>query len=261
MRVAALIAVSLLVAGCSHTVGGQSGQTQTSPGSSPSTPAPSGGKSPRRPPHRPPAPRSPTSSRGSRRAIPPIRAAITARRATAPPRHSVTTSPSPATAGKASCTTDSKHTGGALACLVSLTSPPPQPDTAYGKWQGGWVDFDGTKLQVGAARADPGPFVNGDGPELANGDTLVVRRLPLPRRPSGTVLRELRTPVGGAVRPRRHPAVRLPAIGAAAGRRRYRVQLLTSGPTSHPSSARRPEVRAVRRSCARRARRRRSPRC
>ena len=55
---------------------------------------------------------------------------------------------------------------------MNLTNPPPQPDTTYGKWQGGWVDFDGTRLQVGAARADPGPFVNGDGPELANGDSL-----------------------------------------------------------------------------------------
>ena len=68
--------------------------------------------------------------------------------------------------------TDSKHTGGALACLVDLTSPPPRPDTAYGEWKGGWIDFDGTNLQVGSARADPGPFINGNGPELANGDSL-----------------------------------------------------------------------------------------
>ncbi len=77
-----------------------------------------------------------------------------------------------ATAGKVSCMTDSKHTGGALACLVDLTNPPPRPDTAYGEWKGGWVDFDGTNLQVGSARADPGPFINGNGPELANGDSL-----------------------------------------------------------------------------------------
>jgi hypothetical protein len=55
---------------------------------------------------------------------------------------------------------------------VNLTNPPPRPDTAYGDWKGGWVDFDGTNLQVGAARADPGPFINGNGPELANGDSL-----------------------------------------------------------------------------------------
>ena len=45
--------------------------------------------------------------------------------------------------------TDSKHTGGALVCLVNLTNPPPPPATAYGEWKGGWVDFDGTNLQVG----------------------------------------------------------------------------------------------------------------
>lgn len=39
---------------------------------------------------------------------------------------------------------------------------------------GGWVDFDGIHLQVGSARADPGPFVYGNGPELANGDTLSI---------------------------------------------------------------------------------------
>ncbi|BCI87928.1 hypothetical protein NIIDMKKI_31340 [Mycobacterium kansasii] len=46
---------------------------------------------------------------------------------------------------------------------------PPAPATAYGEWKGGWVDFDGVKLQVGASRGDPGPFVNGNGPELAEG--------------------------------------------------------------------------------------------
>ncbi len=176
MRIAALIAASLLVAGCSHTVGGHSEQTQTSSGSSASTPAPSAGKSPAPSPGKSAAPAAGAS-------IADVIAWIEAGHPVDPAHyHSATrdgtTTPLgddiafTATAGKASCTTDAKHTGGALACLVSLTNPPPQPDTAYGKWQGGWVDFDGTKLQVGAARADPGPFVNGDGPELANGDTV-----------------------------------------------------------------------------------------
>lgn len=77
-----------------------------------------------------------------------------------------------AMAGNVSCMTDAKHTGGALSCLVKLSNPPPPPPTAYGEWQGGWVDFDGTTLQVGSSRADPGPFINGDGPELGNGDSL-----------------------------------------------------------------------------------------
>ena len=77
-----------------------------------------------------------------------------------------------AQASKVTCMTDSKHTAGALACLVTLSNPPPPPATAYGEWKGGWVDFDGTNLQVGSARADPGPFINGNGPELANGDSV-----------------------------------------------------------------------------------------
>ncbi len=77
-----------------------------------------------------------------------------------------------AVAGKVSCMTDSKHTGGAVVCLVKLTNPPPAPPTSYGGWQGGWVNFDGVNLQVGSSRADPGPFVNGNGSELANGDSL-----------------------------------------------------------------------------------------
>jgi hypothetical protein len=76
-----------------------------------------------------------------------------------------------ATAGKTSCAIEADHRG-ALACRVRLTNPPPRPDTAYGKWEGGWVDFDGATLQVGAARADPGPFLRGDGPQLADGNTL-----------------------------------------------------------------------------------------
>lgn len=77
-----------------------------------------------------------------------------------------------AAAGKVSCMTDAKHTGGAVVCLVKLTNPPPPPATSYGEWKGGWVDFDGVSLDVGASRADPGPFVNGNGPDLASGDSL-----------------------------------------------------------------------------------------
>ena len=77
-----------------------------------------------------------------------------------------------ATGGKTTCPTDSKHTGGMVSCLVELTSPPPRPDTAYGEWKGGWVNFDGIHLQVGAARADPGPFRAGAGAELADPDSL-----------------------------------------------------------------------------------------
>ena len=162
MRIAVLVAASLLVAGCSHTVGGHSEQTQTTLGSKP-----------------PAASAAPVAGA----AISDVIAWIEAAHPADPGRYHTATRDGAstqlgsdialtATGGKVSCMTDSKHTGGAVACLVQLTNPPPRPDTAYGEWKGGWVDFDGTNLQVGSARADPGPFINGNGPELANGDSL-----------------------------------------------------------------------------------------
>ncbi len=176
MRIAALVAVSLLVAGCSHTVGGNSGQpqttSQTSVGTSATTAGPSGSKAP-----------APSIAPAAGAAISDVIAWIEAGHPADPDRYHSATRDGAATAlgtdialtatgGKVSCMTDSKHTGGALACLVDLTSPPPRPDTAYGEWKGGWIDFDGTNLRVGSSRADPGPFINGNGPELANGDSL-----------------------------------------------------------------------------------------
>ncbi len=173
MRIAALIAASLLVAACSHTVGGHSEQTQTTTATSAgaSSSAPGG------------APVAPSAAPSAGAAISDVIAWIEAGHPADPSRyHNATrdgaTTPLgddiafTATAGKVSCMTDSKHTGSALVCLVSLTNPPPPPATAYGEWKGGWVDFDGTTLQVGLSRADPGPFLNGNGPQLANGDSL-----------------------------------------------------------------------------------------
>ena len=166
-----MIAASLLVAGCSHTTGSHSEPTpsaiQTSAGSAA---GPSGSK-----------PQAAAPAAGA--AISDVIAWIEAGHPADPGRYHTATRDGAATplgddialtgvAGKASCTTDSQHTGGALVCLVKLTTPPPAPATAYGQWQGGWVSFDGVSLQVGSARGDPGPFVNGNGPELANGDSL-----------------------------------------------------------------------------------------
>jgi hypothetical protein len=173
MRIAALIAVSLLVVGCSHGVGGHSEQTpsgtQTSAGASP---GPTGSK--------PPGPSTPPAAGAS---MSDVIGWIEAAHPADPGRYHTATRDGAATrlgddiavtadAGKVSCMTDSKHTGSALACLVNLTTPPPAPATAYGEWKSGWANFDGVNLQVGAARADPGPFVNGNGPALANGDSL-----------------------------------------------------------------------------------------
>ncbi len=177
MRIAALVAAILLVAGCSHTTGNNSGQpptvSQPPAATAPTTTTgPSGSKPP-----------SPSGAPGAGAAVSDVIAWIEAGHLADPGRYHTATHDGAATqlgndialtaqAGKVSCMTDFRHTGGALACLVSLTNPPPRPDTAYGDWKGGWVDFDGTKLQVGSARADPGPFLNGNGPELANGDSL-----------------------------------------------------------------------------------------
>ncbi len=73
--------------------------------------------------------------------------------------------------GAVQCMTETKA-GGALACLVKLTDPPPPAADTYGKWIGGWVDFDGTTLAVGSAHADPGRFGAGLGAQLANGSSL-----------------------------------------------------------------------------------------
>jgi hypothetical protein len=182
MRITALVALSLLVAGCSHTGGGQSGQTPNTTavsGASPTTTATSAGS-------------KPSTAPGAGAPISAVVTWIEAGHPADPARyHSATrdgvttqlgndiafTSPSgpsgPSGSGRpVACMTDSKHTGGALACLVDLTNPPPRPATAYGEWKGGWVDFDGANLQVGSAHGDPGPFINGDGPELVNGDSL-----------------------------------------------------------------------------------------
>jgi hypothetical protein len=177
MRITALIAVSFLaaglVAGCSHAGSGQSGQTQTTTQASSGTAtSPSVSK-----------PSAPSTTPAAGAAISDVIAWIEAGHPADPARyHNVTrdgvTTPLgndlafTVPAAKVVCTTDSKHTGSALACLVDLANPPPRPETAYGEWKGGWVDFDGTNLQIGEARGDPGPFVNGNGAELANGDSL-----------------------------------------------------------------------------------------
>lgn len=174
MRIAALIAVSLLAAGCSHAGVGGSGQPH--PSTHPST-HPSSSQAPiSKAPAAVPAPTTGTP-------IAAVIAWIEAGRPADPGRYhtaikdGVTAQLGADTAfsvpgSKAKCTTDTTHTGNALACLVELAKPPPQPETAYGEWKGGWVDFDGTALQIGSARADPGAFISGTGTELAVGDSL-----------------------------------------------------------------------------------------
>lgn len=168
-----MIAASFLVAGCSHTTGSH---PEPTPSATPTSAGPAAGPSGGKPPGAAAAP-------AAGDAVSDVIAWIEAAHPADPGRYHTATRDGVATplgddvavsgaGGKVSCMTDAPHTGGALNCLVNLTAPAPAPATAYGDWQGGWVTFDGMHLQVGAARADPGPFVNGNGPELANGDSL-----------------------------------------------------------------------------------------
>ncbi|QYL19539.1 hypothetical protein [Mycolicibacterium pallens] len=173
MRIAVLLTASLLVAGCSGATGGQARQTQLTP-ITPSRTATSSS-----------APTSATSSTTATSAVPapvagvPIAEAIAWIEA-APPidaaqyhialRGSVTTELGDdvafTTPSGTNCMTDAKHGSPALACLVELTNPPPRPADTYGQWKGGWVDFDGSTIQVGSAHGDPGRFAYGQGREL-----------------------------------------------------------------------------------------------
>lgn len=71
-----------------------------------------------------------------------------------------------------SCMTDMKRDSGGLACLVDLVNPPPQPPDVYGVWKGGWVDFDGSGVRIGSAHGDPGRFAVGSGAPLPQGNSL-----------------------------------------------------------------------------------------
>ncbi|MGY4712156.1 hypothetical protein ACXDF8_21770 [Mycolicibacterium sp. CBM1] len=167
MRIAVLLAASLLVAGCSSSTGGQARQTELTP-IAPSRTATSSS-----------APTSATSATLAPASGVPVAEAITWVEA-APPidaaqyhialRGGVTTELGDdvafTTPAGTTCMTDAKHGAPALACLVDLTDPPQQPPDTYGQWKGGWVDFDGAAVQVGSAHGDPGRFAYGQGTEL-----------------------------------------------------------------------------------------------
>ncbi|MFV0495044.1 hypothetical protein [Mycobacterium sp.] len=164
MRIGALIAISLLVAGCSHATDDHwSDSHTTTPPGAPASPA--------------------TSAPAAGAPIAAVIAWIEAAHPVDPAGYHVATRDGAVTqldtdiafsvpGAETRCTTDAEHAGDVLACLVELSDPPPRPATAYGEWRGGWVDFDGITLRIGSARGDPGPFVHGPGTELADGDSL-----------------------------------------------------------------------------------------
>lgn len=176
MRIAVLIAASVLVGGCSPGGGGNPEKAQ------PSLSAPT------RTTISTPRTTTPTTTATARAPEPGAQIADViafveaGRPAEAASYHSATrdgattqlgddvafTTPS----GKSNCMTDSKNFGGALACLVDLSDPPAQPADVYGQWKGGWIDFPGPSIDVGSAHGDPGRFTSGTGQELAYGNSL-----------------------------------------------------------------------------------------
>lgn len=176
MRMAVLIAVSVLLAGCSQSVGGNAERIEPitpSPGAT-STTSPTSPTTTSKPPAQPPAAGAPISA---------VVAFVEAGDEADPADYHVATREDVTTdlgedvafvtpSGKTNCMTDSKYSDGALACLVELINPPPRPGDAYGEWKGGWVDFDGTSLAVGSVHGDPGRFAAGLGPELPYGQSL-----------------------------------------------------------------------------------------
>jgi hypothetical protein len=176
MRIAVLLAASVLVGGCSQAVHRDTGQSEPSL----SSPSRTTGSTPRATtPTTAPAALPPQSGADIADVIAFVEAG---RAADAGQFHTATrdgattqlgndvafTTPS----GKSQCMTDSQYFGGALACLVALTIPPLQPPDIYGQWKGGWVDFEGPSIEIGSAHGDPGRFSNGTGPQLQYGDAL-----------------------------------------------------------------------------------------
>lgn len=179
MRIALLIAVSALVAGCSNSGSEYAERAELTPTSSSAA---------RSAPSSTPTTTSSKASTGPNSPPPAAGAALTdviawveaGRPADEAAFHSATRAGTTTdlgddvafTSGKANCMTDSRFDG-ALACLVDLAAPPPRPSTeVYGQWKGGWVDFEGATAEVGSVHGDPGRFSNGRGPELAAGQSV-----------------------------------------------------------------------------------------
>ena len=176
MRIAVLIAASVLVGGCSQGVGGNADQAEPSLSSpdrattstprttTPTTTTVVG----------PPEPGAEIADvikfieSGTPADVGQFHTATREGTATQLGEDVAFTTPS----GTSNCMTDSKNFGGALACLVNLTIPPLQPPDVYGQWKGGWVDFAGPSVEIGSAHGDPGRFSNGTGPELPYGEAI-----------------------------------------------------------------------------------------
>lgn len=177
MRIAVLIAASVLVGGCSQGVGGDAEQAMPSL-SAPARTTPSSLS-----PTTTPTTAAPTKPPEAGSDIADVITFVESGKAADAGQFHTATRDGVATqlgddvafttpSGKSQCMTDSKYFGGALACLVDLTIPPLQPPDIYGQWKGGWVDFAGPSVEIGSAHGDPGRFISGTGPQLPYGQSL-----------------------------------------------------------------------------------------
>ena len=175
MRIALLIAVSALVAGCSSGTGGsadrsEAGTSTSSSATKSSTPTST----------KPSA--APTTAPKQGDAIADVIRWIEAGTpADVSGYHSMTRGGETTALGdgvafttagtEANCVTN-RFQDDALACLVKLTNPPPRPSGIESAWKNNWVDFTGAGVDVGSPHGDPGPFGDGTGAELPTGQTL-----------------------------------------------------------------------------------------
>lgn len=177
MRIAGLIAVSVLVAGCSQSVGGDAEPSDPPSSSAQAAPTSAAPAAPR-PSAAAPPPGAPIND---------VIAWVEQASPADPGDHHVAfrdgvstrlgddvafTVPSGAPNDSTQCMTDTQYQDGVLVCLTDLDSPAPRPQGAEGMWKPGWIEYAGADLQIGALHGDPGPFVNGIGPELAPGQAL-----------------------------------------------------------------------------------------
>ncbi|WP_216899245.1 hypothetical protein [Nocardia alni] len=174
MRIAALTALVLLVAGCSATTDQQS---RTAPASAPAdseststTTSSTGG-----------APSAGASFaavdewiRDGRAADPAQFATQTTQDGTATPLKDndvAFTSPT----GKIKCTSDAEEGMPDLYCLVDLKHPPAESTrSGEGEFVANWITYSGTKATVGSMHGDPGPFVRGYGNKLPYGSRITA---------------------------------------------------------------------------------------
>jgi hypothetical protein len=179
MRIALLVAVSVLVAGCSGGTEGPSGATGSTSATGAATTVPTS-----------PRTTTPTTKPPPAADAPPRQGAAIADvvgwiEAGAPADvagyHSMTRGGETTelgddvaftTAGTETNCVTNRHRDGALACLVKLADPPRQPAGMESAWKANWVDFAGTTVDVGSPHGDPGPFRDGTGAELPAGQSL-----------------------------------------------------------------------------------------